>query len=315
MIDVHAHLFFDSLLERAGEYGPRIDQNRGGYQLLSGAMRWPIAGPAALAVTPLSRVQALDQAGIDLQIVTISPLWLFHHASAGVAEPFAREANDLLAAWCDQTGGRIRPLAQLPTQNPDRAAAELERCVNDLGMIGGYIGSDAKPHLDGTELDPVYSACEDLDVPLFVHCAMPGIDGPPGDPRLDRWSGHAVIGYPIEDTIAVTSFLLGDVLARHPHLDVCFSHGGGTIPFLWGRLAAFARTSRSPVDPEQLHARLHRLWFDTHVHLDAGVALLKATANPDRLVFGSNFGGWDSEFLDASGDTELDRNARTLLRL
>ncbi len=315
MIDVHAHLFFEELLGQAGGYGPRIKDSPDGCCLITGGMTWPLASPGALAMSPGERVHALDQAGIDIQIATISPLWLFHHAPAAIAVPFATRANDLLMRWCEKTGGRIRPLAQLPTQDPEAAAEELRRCVQELGAIGGFIGSDARPHLDGNDLDPVYSACEQLDVPLFIHSAMPGIDGPPGDPRLERWIGHAVLGYPLEDTVAVSSFLLSDVLDRHPKLDVCFSHGGGAIPLLWGRLIAFARTARSPVDPETLHHHLRRLWFDQHLHFDAGVRLLREVANPAHLVFGSNFGGWDAEHEHSDPGDALSANARTLLRL
>ncbi len=315
MIDVHAHLFFEELLDQAGSYGPRVEDTPAGCQLTTGTMAWPLASPAALLVSPRERVQALDQVGIDLQIATISPLWLFHHASSRIAETFARRANDLLAHWCEQTAGRVRPLAQLPTQDPQVAAEELQRCVKELGMLGGFIGSDARAHLDGTDLDPLYSACEQLDVPLFIHSAMPGVDGPAGDPRLDRWIGQAVLGYPLEDTVAVSSFLLGDVLDRHPRLDVCFSHGGGATPFLWGRLTAFAGTTRSPVDPQILKQHLYRLWFDEHLHFDAGVRLLREVANPDHLVFGSNFGGWDSEHPESASSDALEVNARALLRL
>lgn len=315
MIDVHAHLFFDELLGQAGSYGPRIENTVDGSRLVTGRMSWPLASRSALVVSPDDRTRALDQAGIDLQIATISPLWFFHHAPPAIAEPFARKANDLLAQWCAQTAGRVRPLAQLPTQDPAAAAAELRRCVQELGMLGGFIGSDARRHLDDAVLDPIYSACEQLDVPLFVHSAMSGVDGPPGDPRLDRWIGHAVLGYPLEDTIAVSSFLLGDVLDRHPNLDVCFSHGGGAIPLLWGRLTAFAHTARSPVDPDTLQRHMRRLWFDQHLHFDAGIRLLQEVTDPSHLVFGSNFGGWDSEHLGAGDGGGLARNARNLLRL
>jgi aminocarboxymuconate-semialdehyde decarboxylase len=315
MIDVHAHLFFEELLGAAGEFGPRIEPGPEGHQLVTGTMCWPVSGPRALAEDPQDRIAALDRAGVDLQIASLSPLWLFHHAAATLAVPFARRANDLLAAWCVRTGGRVRPLAQLPAQDATAAAAELTRCVAEHGALGGFIGSDARPHLDSTDLDPVYEACVRLDVPLFVHAAMPGIDGPPGDPRLDRWTGHAVLGYPLEDTVAVTAFLLGDVLDRHPGLDVCFSHGGGAVPFLWGRLQAFAGTTRSPVDRDTLTRRMHRLWFDQHVHHAGAVRLLHEVAHPDHLVFGSNFGGWDAEHTGPLRDDALAANGRALLRL
>lgn len=315
MIDVHAHLFFDELLGGAGAFGPRVESGPDGHRLVTGAMEWPIGDPALLSASPAERLAALDAAVIDRQVVSISPLWLFHHAPHDLAEAFAGRANDLIAAWCAETAGRGLALAQLPTQRSEAAADELRRCVRELGMVGGYLGSDARAHLDDPDLDPVYEACQELDVPLFIHAAMPGIDGPPGDPRLDRWTGQAVLGYPIEDTIAATSFLLGDTLDRHPELDVCLSHAGGGIALLWGRLAAFARTSRSPVDETRLRAHLRRLWFDVHVHSDDALSLVERALPSDHLVFGSNFGGWDAESPEESVAPGLADNATRLLRL
>ncbi|WP_169309988.1 amidohydrolase family protein [Aeromicrobium marinum] len=315
MIDVHAHLFFDELMGEAGTYGPAIQTGPSGHRLVTGGMEWPVSDPSLLAASPASRLDALDDAGIEMQVVSISPLWLFHHAPPEVAERFAGLANNLLSSWCSRTDGRGLGLAQLPTQRPEAAAEELHRCVKDLGMVGGYMGSDARPHLDNEALDPVYQACQDLDVPLFVHSAMPGIDGPPGDPRLDRWTGQAVIGYPLEDTIAASSFLLGSVLDRFPRLDVCLSHAGGGLAMLWGRLSAFARTARSPVTEARLNEHLQRLWFDVHVHSDEADALVRRTLPTDHLVFGSNFGGWDSERPPNHLDPALTSNARRLLRL
>lgn len=316
MIDVHAHIFFDELIGAAGKLGPRFeDLPDGTCQLVTGGMTWPIPNRQSLSVSAGDRVRALDKAGIDLQVVTISPLWLFHHAPVDVATRFARRANDLMAQWCEDTSGRALPLVQLPVQDPDAAADELRRCAADHRVVGAYMGSDARQHLDSPELDPIYEVCQELDLPLFIHSAMPGIDGPAGDPRLERWIGQAVLGYPLEDTVAVSAFLLGDVLDRHPSLDVCFSHGGGAIPLLWGRLQAFASTTRSPVNPSTLQQRVNRLWFDQHLHFDDGVQLLRKVADPDHLVFGSNFGGWDAEHGGDDLDPTLASNAQRLLRL
>lgn len=314
MIDVHAHLFFDALLGKAGVYGPEVVRTDDGHFLRTGSMTWPLASPESLEVDPHDRVKALDDASIDTQIVSISPLWMFHHAPHEIAESFAAAANDYLAQWCSATDGRALFMAQLPVQRPKAAVEELHRAVTQHGAIAAYFASDARTFLDDVELDPIYSACEELDVPLFIHSAMPGIDGPNGDARLERWIGQAVIGYPLEDTVATTTFLLSDVLDRHPDLDVCLSHGGGATAMFWGRLSAFARTARSPVTEGVLRSHMDRLWFDAHVHSQDCDNLLHRVSNPDHLVFGSNFGGWDSESPESANDKHTS-NASVLLRL
>ncbi|MFC5947563.1 amidohydrolase family protein [Pseudonocardia lutea] len=172
-------------------------------------------------------------------------------------------------------------------QRPEAAVEELRRSVQDLDAVGAYFGSDARTFLDDAEIAPVYSACVELDLPLFVHAAMPGIDGPPGDRRLERWIGQAVLGYPFEDTVATTTFLSATSSTGNPGLDVCLTHGGGATAMFWGRISAFARTARGPFTDDRLREHMHRLWFDYHVHSPASADLLRQLArHPVHLILG-----------------------------
>lgn len=314
MIDTHAHLFVDDLLHRIPGLGPAVEEGERGWELVVGDYRWPLREPS-LTIDPVERARQLEAAGISLQVVSLSPLWLFTTVDAAVAVPFHRDANDALAAWCAAGGPTLRFVASLPTQDVSAAVAELDRAL-ELGAVGGYLGTSARPGLDDPELDPLYEAAVQRDVPLFLHSTMPGIDAP-GDPRLDRWLGGVVIGYPVEETLAVYSLVFGGVLERHPGLDLVISHGGGASALLHGRMRAYSGTARSPIDAASFDRSFRRLWFDTHVHSEEGVRLLASVADPARLVFGSNFGGWDSGSVDevaVLGDA-LDDNARRLLRL
>jgi aminocarboxymuconate-semialdehyde decarboxylase len=114
--------------------------------------------------------------------------------------------------------------------------------------------------------------------------------------------------------------VFGGVLERHPGLDVCVSHGGGTAAFLSGRFArAVAKrawASKALRDNGFEHY-YRRIWFDTHVHDDRSLQLLVDHAGPDRLVYGTNFAGWDSGGDHGPGalvDT-LTANAERLLRI
>ncbi len=317
MIDVHAHMFFDELLGKAGSAGPAIEKvGEARYEIVAGGYRWPIGPKSSLAETPRQRLDSLDEDAIDVQVLSLSPLWLFTHTPREVAAPFLRSANTFMSEWCSQQPDRLRGFAALPTVDMGAAIGELEHSVSELGLVGGYIGTDARAALDHPDMDDLYQACVDLDVPLFVHSTVPGVDGPAGDPRLDRFDWHVTLGYPHEETLAVASLIFGKVLLRHPKLDVYVSHGGGSIAFQHGRLRHFASLSRSPITVEEFDAQFSRLWFDTHVNSPESLALLRAVANPDRLVFGTNYRGWDSGSVDEVEPIAADvvRNARTLLR-
>ncbi|MDT2007442.1 amidohydrolase [Rhodococcus opacus] len=318
MIDVHAHLFFEELLGRAGDVGPCLSHDKDGITVLTtGGYTYPLGRIGTIERPADERLAALDEAGIEIQVVSSSPLWYFPHLDADVGRPFARRYNELLAQWCAPAPGRLKALATLPVQDIPAAVDELVHAVKNLGLVGACIGTDARQNLDDPALDDLYSACEELNVPLFMHSVVAGVDGPPGDPRLRRWLRDVTLGYPFEETVAVTSLVLGGVLERHPRLDVCLSHGGGTMPFLLGRVRSWVRTGTGPIDIEEFDRNYQRLWFDTHVHSELSADLLAKVANPERLVLGTNFGGWDS-----STPTEIEHlpvdltdNSRRLLRL
>ena len=109
------------------------------------------------------------------------------------------------------------------------------------------------------------------------------------------------------------------MLERHPQLDVCLSHGGGATGYLFGRMASAARkrpwARDSLREDGAFEALLHRLWFDVHVHAEESVELLKTRVNRERLLFGTNFAGWDQQPGDMRAEARpYADNARRLLR-
>ena len=112
-------------------------------------------------------------------------------------------------------------------------------------MVGVYLDTDpAGRTLDDPALDPLYEALVDLDVPLFVHPSPLGTNGPADDPRLRRFDLDMLLGFAYDETLAVAALVFGGVLERHPGLDVCVSHGGGTAAFLSGRFARAVDNAR-----------------------------------------------------------------------
>lgn len=324
VIDVHAHAVLALTEGAAGEAGPELGRSEDGtpfYRVgdyyLHGVK---YAGSPFMDVDV--RLAAMDAAGIDLQVLSPNPITYFDTLPAADAVAFARAHNDGLAALAGKHPGRLVATAQLPVQDLAASVAEARRAVRELGMVGVYVDTDpAGRTLDDPELDPLYEALVDLDVPLFVHPSPLGEDGPADDPRLRRFDLDLLLGFAYEETLAVTALVFGGVLERHPGLDVCISHGGGTAAFLSGR---FARAvEKRPWATKALRENgfdhyYRRLWFDTHVHDDESLNLLVSHAGSERLVFGTNFAGWDS---GADGhpmgelSTTLTANATRLLRL
>lgn len=320
MIDVHAHTVLAGVMGCAGHYGPELGVGpegrprfRVGDYVLDG-----VDYTGTPFMDPDARLRLNDHLGIDLQVLSPNPLTYFHHIEAEIATGFCRWHNNEMATMVADHPDRFRGFAQLPMQDIGAAVTELRRAVTDLGLVGAYIGTDFGIDFDSELLDPLWAAAVQLDVPVFVHPAPAGIDGPLRDPRIRKYDLDLSLGFLYEETLAVACLVYGGVFDRHPGLDICLSHGGGAAAFMLGRLEHQGRTRpwarEHPVD---FAASLRRLWFDNHVHDTDSLALLERKVGSDRLVVGTNLAGWDapSQRSEIPFVEVYDANARRLLRL
>ena len=318
-IDVHAHAVLEQTMGVAGTYGPELGFEEkprfrvGTYELHGVRYR----GSPFMDVE--LRLAAMDRAGLDYQLLSPNPLTYFHFIDAPLARNFCRIHNDALAAAIDGKQDRLAACAAIPMQDLGFAIEETQRAVQELGMVGPYIGTDFGRPLDDPALDRFYETLVALDVPLFIHPAPAGIDGPAGDPHLKRFDLDIIIGFAAQETIAVCTLIYGGVLERHPKLDVCLSHGGGATGYLFGRMASAAQkrpwASAALRADGAFEALVHRLWFDIHVHAPESVELLRSRVNTERLLYGTNFAGWDQQPGDIRAQARpYADNARRLLR-
>jgi len=322
-IDVHAHIVLVESMHQAGEFGPEIgcDENNKPWFRVGDYYLHGVKYENSAFMDMEIRLRGMDLAGIDCQILSPNPLSYFHFIEASDAINFCQQHNNALQSRIKAYPDRFRGLAALPMQDIAAACDELERAVMELGLIGAYIGTDVGHHLDSSDLDPFYEKLVALDVPLFIHPAPAGLDGPKGDPNLTQYDLDILTGFASQETLAIATLIYGGVLERHPNLDICFSHAGGAIPMLIGRLNEAGM--RRPWASEALRkdgafeAYLSKLWFDNHVHdprvLDFAVNVL----GTDHLLLGTNFAGWDQHNLgsDTAWLKLLADNARRLLRI
>lgn len=326
MLDLHAHVVLEGVLGRAGVHGPELTDDPecptfrvGGYTLEGVRYR----GSAFMDLD--RRLEAMDDLGVTRQMLSPNPLTYLHHIEPLLAADFARWHNDEMAAVVAHRPDRLMGSAQLPLQDPAAAAVELRRAVGELGLVAAYVGTDAGHDepvlLDDPAMDVLWVTAVELDVPVFLHPAPPGIDHALADPRVRRFDADLWLSFAFEETLAIATLVFGGVLDRHPNLRVCVSHGGGALVGVIGKLRQVA--ARRPWVPEALREpgalddRLRRLWYDAHVSEPAALALLESVVGDDRLVGGTNLAGWDqpAQLPDPSVIARLDANAGDLLRL
>ena len=323
VIDVHAHAVLGELFGAAGEAGPELGQDsngrpwfRVGDYVLQGV---DYRGTAFME--PAVRIRKMDEAGIDLQVMSPNPITYFYTLDPDAGLEYARSHNDLLVEKAAIHPDRLRAFATLPMQDIPAAIGELERAVSELGVLGPYIGTEFGTNLDAPEMDDFYSKVVELDVPLFIHPASTGLGLRPADTRLRRMDLELLIGMPYEETLATATLIFGGVLERHPKMDVCISHGGGAAAFVYGRLRHAAHARKWT--PEWLRRdggfeeMFSRVWFDCVVHNRGSLDLLLANAGTERIVLGTNFAGWDQEPIPELGELGplFASNGSRLLRL
>ena len=323
VIDVHAHVVLAETMGAAGPHGPELTTAADGLPLFR-AGGFELHG-VPYAESPFMRVdlrlQRLDAAGIDYQLLSPNPLTYFHHIEPANAVSFCRIHNDALASIVGGHPDRLGGFAAIPIQDVGASIEELHRAIKELGLHGPYIGTNTVRPLHDPAMNAFYQACVDLDVPLFLHPSPAGIDGPKGDPNLKHFDLDVVIGFAAQEAIAVGSLIYGGVLDRFPDLDICLSHGGGSAGYLIGRMAQGAR--KRPWSPDYLRAdgafeeRFARFWFDNHLNNARSLDLLMEIVGDERLVYGTNFVGWDApdDMGTRKPDPKLANNARRLLRV
>ncbi len=217
-IDVHAHAVLDETMNTAGHYGPELTAEEpprfrvGDYELIGVRYR------GSPFMDPDLRIAAMDQLGIDYQVLSPNPLTYFHWIEPEHAGEFCRTHNDVLAAIAERYPDRLGAMAAIPIQDIGMAIEETERAVTELGMYAPYIGTDFRRSLAAPEMDEFYATLTRLDVPLFIHPAPAGIDGPAGDANLRPFDLDVIAGFCGQETIAVATLIYGGVLERHPDL-------------------------------------------------------------------------------------------------
>ena len=312
VIDLHAHVVLEESFGAAGKYGPELSSGEKLQEFRVGDYIMRVPYRVSVFMDAQKRIEAMDALGVDLQLLSPNPLSFFGHINAEDALEFARASNDAMVKHIDPFKDRLLGAASVPLQDPELACEEVERAVTDLGLIAAYVGTDYGFSLDDPKLDVFYQTVVNLDIPLLIHPATNnGIRGA-SDERLSRFGLDLILGYAYEETIAVASLVLGGVMQRHPKLDVCVSHGGGAIAFLKQRFESMATF----LGAESTFAEdLKLLWFDSHLEEGPAHDLVVSTVGSDRMVFGTNFGGWDTPTVVTDFDRDLTANAIQLLRL
>jgi aminocarboxymuconate-semialdehyde decarboxylase len=303
-IDVHGHTLFAEAVGKAGKWGPRYEQDgaTGRWKLVVGPYEVNLPPqPDGVPFDPMEDmrknwdpagiVTKLDDAGVDMAALTISPLFYFYWAETEIAIPFCQLQNDLMARDSKRFSDRLFFLATLPMQDPAAAVAEVRRAAA-LGAKGVNLGTDdfGGRNFDDEAYWPVYEALQEHDLPIFIH----PYPSPMATGKEDRYNLSWVLGYCYSESVAFAHFTLGGVLDAFPRLKIYITHGGGMTPYQLGRLEQARTTGQPGVKAQKaIYDYMPNFYFDVLVHDLKARQFLYDLWGADNLVVGSNRGGWD----------------------
>ena len=218
------------------------------FQDCSNQMKGPSDLESRLEDFASSRLKAMDDSGIDVQVLSLTAPSV-QNLEAADAVRLAKQANDTVARAVAAHPDRFQAFAALPTPAPDEAARELERAVSDLGCVGAMLnGRTREVNMDDARYFPIYQTAARLKVPLYIHpqCPVEGVRDAyysGFDAQTDIIFATAGIGWHYETGIQVLRLILSGVFDRLPDLQIIVGHWGEVVLFYLERLDTLTKRS------------------------------------------------------------------------
>jgi 4-oxalmesaconate hydratase len=235
-----------------------------------------------------NQLKLQKERGADMTLFSPRASAMAHHQGDGqVSQAWSRACNDLIKRVVDLYPENFAGACQLP-QSPGvpiaESIGELERCINELGFVGCNLNPDpsgghwTSPPLTDNAWYPFFEKMVELDVPAMIHVSSTC------NPNFHSTGAH----YINADTTAFMQFIQGDLFGDFPGLRFVIPHGGGAVPYHWGRYRGLADMLKRPPLAEHV---MRNVFFDTCVYHQPGIDLLFEVINIDNILFGSEMVG------------------------
>jgi aminocarboxymuconate-semialdehyde decarboxylase len=290
VIDIHSHFLPETWPDLAERFGtpdwPWMRHTEAGKAMLMlGEKEFRPVYDACWSAS--RRVEEMDRDGIDLQVISATPILFAYNRPAADAADCAQIFNDLSLELCGGGQDRLLSLCQVPLQDTDAACRILSRAMQD-GHVGVQIGN----HVGERNLDD-----EGL-IAFLQHAAAEGaaVLVHPWDmlarERTNKYMMAWTVGMPAETQLGIVSMILGGAFDQLPDsLRLCFAHGGGSFAFLLGRLDnAWRRRDivrgKSKNVPSSY---LSRFYVDSAVFDGGALRFLADVMGEDRVMLGSDY--------------------------
>ncbi len=226
--------------------------------------------------------------GTDVTIFSPRASWMGHHlGNASTSKYWTEHCNELIYRITQLYPDNFIGVAQLPQSTGsglENSIAELDRCVSEFEFVGCNLSPDPSggywnsPPLGDRYWYPMYEKMVELDVPAMIHVSAAC------NPCFHSTGSH----YLSADTTAFMQLMTSDVTKDFPTIKFIIPHGGGAVPFHWGRFRGLADMMGRPPLDELL---MQNVYFDTCVYHQAGIDLLLKVIPTKNILFASEMVG------------------------
>jgi aminocarboxymuconate-semialdehyde decarboxylase len=290
VIDIHNHFFPSAWPDLAARYGtpnwPWIKHTEAEQaDIMVGDRFFRHINSACW--DPEVRLREMDRDGVDMQVMSATPVLFAYERPVKQALDCARMFNDAALELCGRGKGRLKAFCQVPLQDVDSACTELSRCMR-AGHLGVQIGNHvADKNLDDAGIVTFLQHCADEGAAVLVHpWEMLGRE------RMPKYMMPWTVGMPAETQLSVVAMILSGAFDRLPAtLRICFAHGGGSFAFLLGRLENAWHhhpVARGECEHPPSYY-LNRFYADSAVFDQRALQFLVGTMGADRVMLGSDY--------------------------
>jgi 4-oxalmesaconate hydratase len=251
-----------------------------------------ISDDEIVAAITQGQLKLQRERGVDVSLFSPGAGKMAHHyGDEQTSLAWSQVSNDLISRVCGLFPGSFVGVCQLPQSPGDalapsvlRSVTELQRCVEELGFVGCLLNPDPSdgywqsPPLTDRVYYPLYEKMVELDVPAMVHVAMSR------NPALQGTCAHYLGG----DTAVFMQLCQSELFTDFPTLKLIIPHGGGAVPYHWGRYRGVMQDQGRPPLEELV---LHNVFFDTCVYHKRGLELLLDVIPAENILFASEMIG------------------------
>ncbi len=289
-VDIHTHILPQDIPDFGRRFGYggfiHLDHHRPGCARMMKDDRF-FREVEANVWDPEVRMRECHTHQVHVQVLSTVPVMFSYWAKPLDTLNLAMFLNDHIAGIVEKYPRRFIGLGTLPMQDPELAIKELERC-KAIGLKGVQVGTHVEQvNLGEPRLFPIFQACEQLDMAVFVHpWDMVGKE------RTDKYWMPWLVAMPVETTLAITTMIFSGLFEKLPKLRVAFAHGGGSFPGTFPRIqhGFDVRPDLCAVDnPVPPSHYLGKFWLDSLVHDPVLLQHIVNLCGADKVALGTDY--------------------------